>query len=745
MTKLPKLITCTLISATASACTVFCVTSGFEIPVNELGILISALLFSFLFTACFIWKKLLWCLIPLAAFLGIIGFFTPAFSSIGPTLIQLAHDILKLFSTAYPNLSFAIPAEPAASLPQSNTLLFMVLAALLSIWMAWGVGYRSCLITAAGTLPFLLLCVIINDTPPHAAPLILLLSCWVTILFAKERVEDIPIIDSVRMILTLMAVLLVLGIIGVVYPKEDTSNQELPQVIQQILDKLPGPMQGALDRNTTGNAPEELGADTGRVLDLTQQGYRQRKDTVMLQISGTETGPIYLKGAAKDIYTGHSWESAELASITDSVYAHTSLGTSFGAEQQASLQIRNLQDNPEVLFAPYGYISCTSADPIVSDLRMSISEKDYVISYWPGVQTLNITHTQGNVNSSYNGYVWENCLQLPDDTRDALYQLALDYGYNPTWSQAKTIAWVAEFIRAAGTYELNAARQPVNEDFAVYFLTESKEGYCVHFATAAAAMYRALGIPARYASGYRAVITEVGGITDVRDLDTHAWAEIYLSGLGWIPVETTPGFGETSMLPELEEEIPQEPSPSPSAEPEEPEEEPEISEEPSPSPSEVPQEPEPSEEPAAPDEDGPHPSDTPGVPTEGVSGAHGISGILIAAGLILGLILLSILVLIIRRAVILSRRKKLICNPDPTLAAVSLWWYVEQLVPYGAEIPDSMKQIALKAKFSRNGITAEEFAPFNQQLLAIAHRVSKQQKGLKGLRFHWIACLTLPK
>ena len=63
-------------------------------------------------------------------------------------------------------------------------------------------------------------------------------------------------------------------------------------------------------------------------------------------------------------------------------------------------------------------------------------------------------------------------------------------------STAQTIAWVAEFIRSVGTYKLNVSRQPTNFDFALYFLEQSKEGYCVHFATAAAVMYRALGIPA---------------------------------------------------------------------------------------------------------------------------------------------------------------------------------------------------------------------------------------------------------
>lgn len=83
----------------------------------------------------------------------------------------------------------------------------------------------------------------------------------------------------------------------------------------------------------------------------------------------------------------------------------------------------------------------------------------------------------------------------------------------------------------------------------LHFLTQSRQGYCVHFASAAAVMLRALDIPARYVSGYVAVVQ--GGRADVPDSAAHAWVEYYLDGFGWLPLEATPGFArETSVLPE---------------------------------------------------------------------------------------------------------------------------------------------------------------------------------------------------
>ena len=44
----------------------------------------------------------------------------------------------------------------------------------------------------------------------------------------------------------------------------------------------------------------------------------------------------------------------------------------------------------------------------------------------------------------------------------------------------------------------------------LYFLSDSRRGYCMHYASAATLMLRALGVPARYVQGYT-VQTELGG------------------------------------------------------------------------------------------------------------------------------------------------------------------------------------------------------------------------------------------
>ncbi len=77
------------------------------------------------------------------------------------------------------------------------------------------------------------------------------------------------------------------------------------------------------------------------------------------------------------------------------------------------------------------------------------------------------------------------------------------------------------------------------------FIFDVKEGYCSHFATAACAILREMGIPARFVEGYIATdfAEQYGDYkSSVLDSNAHAWIEVYYDGMGWIPYETTPAY-----------------------------------------------------------------------------------------------------------------------------------------------------------------------------------------------------------
>ncbi len=152
----------------------------------------------------------------------------------------------------------------------------------------------------------------------------------------------------------------------------------------------------------------------------------------------------------------------------------------------------------------------------------------------------------------YRSFVYSHYLAIPADVKETIASLY-------PMKEAKTLAEkrtrieeIYNFLETNYTYTKNPGKTPAGKDFISYFLTESKKGYCTSFASAAVMLLRSAGIPARYAVGLSVSDEEINeapltadGLHSlaVNDHHAHAWAEVYVDGLGWRPVEMTPGQG----------------------------------------------------------------------------------------------------------------------------------------------------------------------------------------------------------
>ncbi len=105
---------------------------------------------------------------------------------------------------------------------------------------------------------------------------------------------------------------------------------------------------------------------------------------------------------------------------------------------------------------------------------------------------------------------------------------------------------VVDWMRTNTVYSLKLPKLPRNTDPVEFFLGTSRIGYCMHYASASTLLLRKMGVPARYASGYIVEASSFTGSTMftsfVPDNNAHAWVEIYLNGIGWVPVEVTNGY-----------------------------------------------------------------------------------------------------------------------------------------------------------------------------------------------------------
>lgn len=134
---------------------------------------------------------------------------------------------------------------------------------------------------------------------------------------------------------------------------------------------------------------------------------------------------------------------------------------------------------------------------------------------------------------------------LETNVPDSVIQYALKITKGYTTPLEKAIA-LRNHLRNNFQYSLQVPDVPEGVDFVEHFL-DTKTGYCTYFASAMCMMARANGIPARYVEGFYVDVPD-GGLDTfstvlVTGKSAHAWCEIYIDGIGWIPFDATPGMG----------------------------------------------------------------------------------------------------------------------------------------------------------------------------------------------------------
>lgn len=173
------------------------------------------------------------------------------------------------------------------------------------------------------------------------------------------------------------------------------------------------------------------------------------------------------------------------------------------------------------------------------------------------------------IENQYRNFVYKNYLSYPDnDDFREIYNEYSDILENAPVSTAyerlETLQKIKDKINSEVEYTLEPGKTPSTRDFTNYFLLENKKGYCVHYATAGVMLARMAGIPARYATGYVSVGDDYnesnknpdGSYTiKLPDSRSHAWAEVYLDGFGWIPFEFTAGYSNLTIDSEHPESV----------------------------------------------------------------------------------------------------------------------------------------------------------------------------------------------
>lgn len=132
----------------------------------------------------------------------------------------------------------------------------------------------------------------------------------------------------------------------------------------------------------------------------------------------------------------------------------------------------------------------------------------------------------------------QRALRLPADFNPRAMALAAQWRREARDAE-DLLARAVEYFRSA---KLGYTLEPplLGRDTVDEFLFVTRAGFCEHFASAFAFLMRAAGMPARVVTGYLGGDPNpVDGILTIRQSDAHAWVEVHVEGRGWTRVDPT--------------------------------------------------------------------------------------------------------------------------------------------------------------------------------------------------------------
>lgn len=595
--------------------TVAGVVEAFHIPYNQPFVMVFLLLFS-LFTACLYYHKIIFYIgyvVLMFVFtyaLGVLYYYANSgFQAIVNIIYEDYSDYFKLLSLREAQ---EFITDRYTTVTIAMIFIGILLAILLNVTIS---GYMNLLETILITFPFLEIAFYIEQRPPLYC-IIMLLTAYIFVgiqqagKYYKMPVKGRNTPEYLRIrrknkrsylyqsnakgtlqtILFSAALAILLGT-GFYTSYYSIAPVQSPNKIKETTDEyvkifIQSGFTGLFDRYSSvgGLSHGKLGGVSSIRPDF------ETDLTVTFAPYSYET--VYLKGFTGSYYSSNQWSEHASYDLT-SVYMHANDIASYDAlympetDCSAKMEIINVDADSSYQYQPY----YSSKDDITKESESAVEivndgtgESNAVITsvmYAPYLGKYNEDVKPYDLPEDYEKYIYEFCLQIPDELRPTLHEYCAKAGFpgiatgsfdtappsNPEEINAYRLE-VAQSIYKhfwdEFDYTMSPGTTPYRRDFVEYFLTTQKRGVCAHFAASGTMLLRSMGIPARYVEGYciplsvmedgKAIAAEYSewyqgenligeeGIlsVDVTDAQAHAWIEIYLEGYGFIPFEMTP-------------------------------------------------------------------------------------------------------------------------------------------------------------------------------------------------------------
>ncbi|MEU2288084.1 DUF3488 and transglutaminase-like domain-containing protein [Streptomyces sp. NPDC013178] len=275
------------------------------------------------------------------------------------------------------------------------------------------------------------------------------------------------------------------------------------------------------------------------------------RTVLTLRTSTTDLSDLYLRIVSLDDFDGTTWKPAKrnIVAVPDELPTPVGLGP----------QVRRTQITTRVSAAdwyaqdwlpmPYPPSSVKISgnwryEPVgmtlVGDHGQNTRGKTYEVNSLevrPTAQQLaSAPEAPGSLKSDYT--------EVPDSLPAVVARTAREVTAGATNDYERAVK-LQDYFAVTGGFEYDTDVEVGTGKDAIARFLRDKQGFCVHFSFAMAAMARTLGIPARVAVGFAPGSPQADGSVSVGLKDAHAWPELYFEGVGWTRFEPTPTRGTT--------------------------------------------------------------------------------------------------------------------------------------------------------------------------------------------------------
>ena len=308
----------------------------------------------------------------------------------------------------------------------------------------------------------------------------------------------------------------------------------------------------------------------GRIADI---GPWKKSDAAALEVTMGEPQKLYLRGHTYEVYTGSAWESLPGEELSGSealfywlhesgFYSQSQIAKAMetgGAAEPQRMTVKNISACAENAYLPYMFADTGDLDAaVIGDTKTGKELTDFACysgslpEMYEAQYLLCASQDDPDtaaylaMEESYRGYVTAHDLQLTQESWNVLYRQFGDVSGTRSLYEIQML--IRDYLSRYMHYDEKVYTLSRGGDFLHYVLESSDGGgWSVQYATAAALMLRYYGVPSRYVEGYyltpeQAERAAAGEPVTLTEMNAHAWAELYLNGVGFVPFEVTPGY-----------------------------------------------------------------------------------------------------------------------------------------------------------------------------------------------------------